>query len=141
MATAWDACNVTAEGADDVDAVDAAAEHKVLGHVEAPGCEVVDGAHVVEVEAFDGDEGAELAGVEAVFGVEELAVEAHGLADEELEAGVADELDQGFGVFELGDHGFGADDVFTVAQRVDAGLGVEGVGRVDADDVDVVAAS
>ena len=134
-----DPLDVAAEGADDVDAMHAAAEHEVLGHVQAPGRELVDGAHVVQIEAFKGDQAAQFTFVAAPLGSEELAVEAHRLADEELGAGRAHQIDERAGVLEGGDHGLGADDVFAVAQGGDAGLGVEGVGRIDADHVDIVA--
>ena len=133
------AADIAAEGAEDVDAMHATAEHEVLRHRQPPGRELEHRPHVVNVVAFQGDQCPKLARVEHLFGVKELAVEPHGLADQELDVPLAHQPDQRLGVFQPRDHRLGANDVFAVLQRGDAMLGVQSVGREYAHHVHVVA--
>ena len=69
----------------------------------------------------------------------ELHVETHRLTDEELYARLANPRDEPLRVVQVGDHRLRAHDVLPRVDRGQAVLGVQVVGRVNRDDINVVA--
>ena len=107
--------------------------------VKRQGVKLEDRPQVMDVVALQGDQLAQLAAVEQLPGVQELPVETHGLADEELQARLPHQRDQPLGVVQAGDHRLGADDVLARLERRHAVFRVQRVGREHGDHVDVVA--
>ena len=95
------------------------------------------GARVVDVVGFGDNDLAEVAVVVELLGGDELFVEAHGLADDELEAGAFHEAHQFGGILDVGAHRLGADDVLAGQQGGFGVLGVQVIRGVDADHLDV----
>ena len=83
-----DPLDVAAERADNVDAVHAAAEHEVLGHVQTPRRKLVDWPHVVQIEALQGDQPPQFPLLEPPLGIQKLAVKPHRLPDQKFSAGL-----------------------------------------------------
>ena len=77
--------------------------------------------------------------VEHALGVGELGIEAHGLADQELFPGLINQPDHLGGILHPGAHRLGADHMLASLQGSDNVFGMQVIGRIDPDHLDILA--
>ena len=107
-----------------------AAQNEVLGHGHAPGCLFIDGSEVVDVVGLGHEEVADCTGVAESLGFHEVVAAAHGLGDEQGQAGLVHGLDDSLGFFHGVNHGLGDHDVLAGVEGGEYLVGVQRAGGV-----------